>query len=264
MQAGQIASSSAWALHSDRRERKLRALVDARTAPLTAETLARFMGDRHDVDAPELRRHLGGILAQPTNVHCAVVEPAARRALVGVDQAPCCEGSWAELTWTWDGPVGNWELGDPTTDAGFIARTRDDLVAPHDEATRHIHEAVSTYESKHDVPATLAAMERAVVAAPADPSLRLAATWLAFEAGDYARALEHVHAGLAHEHESYRRGQLLLWGSRAALHIDSQQSMRWLDELAALTGPHVDELQAASRRRYRRRPHVNLMMVDAY
>ena len=74
----------------------------------------------------------------------------------------------------------------------------------------------------------------------------------------------HVHAGLARETESYRRGQLLLWGSRAAQVIDPPQSKRWADDLAQLSGPHVEELKVASRQKYRRRPHVNLMMVDAY
>jgi hypothetical protein len=263
MQAGQVAASAAWAEHSERRERRLRVLVDSRTAPLTAETLARFMGDRNDVEAPALRRHLGGILAQPTNVHCVVVTPAAQRALVGVDRAPCCEGTWAELAWTWDGPTGGWEI-DRSAGSGFTATLRDDVVAPHDAATLHVHEAARAYETDHDVPAARAALERAVAADADDPSLRLAAAWLAYEDRAYDRAMIHVHAGLARETESYRRGQLLLWGARAAQTIDPAQATRWSDELQRLSGPHVDELKAAARRKYRSRPHVNLMMVDAY
>ena len=274
LQAGQVAASAAWALQSERRERRLRALVEARREPLVPEVLARFMGDRHDVDSPEQRRRLGGILAQPTNVHCVVVQPAARRALVGVDRAPCCEGTWADVTWSWDGPAGGWEL--PTGAAGstefaavdamsgFTATLRDDIVAPHDAATLHVHEAARVYESTHDVPATLASIERAIDADPADPSLRLAAAWLAYERRAFDRALDHVRAGLAHETESYRRGQLLLWGARAAQTVDPTQATRWAAELEALSGPHVDELKAAARRPYKRRPHVNLMMADAY
>ena len=263
LQAGQVAASAAWANHSERRERRLRSLVENRGAPLTPETLARFMGDRHDVEAPQIRRRLGGILAQPTNVHCVVVAPAARRALVGVDRAPCCEGTWAELLWTWEGPSGGWEIGQ-AHDAGFAATLRTDVVAPHDAATLHVQEAARAYESAHDVGAARAAMERAVAAAPADPSLQLAAAWLAYEAGAYDRAIDHARAGLEHENETYRRGQLLLWGARAAQTIDPAQAIRWTDELSRLAGPDVDELKAAARRKYRRRPHVNLMMVDAY
>jgi hypothetical protein len=267
LQEGQVAASAAWAQHSERRERRLRVLVETalQKAPrsLTPETLARFMGDRHDVEAPQIRRHLGGILAQPTNVHCVVVSPAARRALVGVDRAPCCEGTWAELGWSWDGPTGRWEL-DAGAESGFTARLREDVVAAHDAATLHVQEAARAYESAHDVPAARAALDKAVAVEPDDPSLRLAAAWLAYEDHAYDRAVVHVHAGLARENESYRRGQLLLWGARAAQTIDPVQAKRWTDELAQLSGPHVDELKAAARRKYRRRPKVNLMMVDAY
>jgi hypothetical protein len=289
MQAGQVAASAAWSQHSERRERRLRVLVDAalrdsaneprtpgaatsRRNPLTPEVLARFMGDRHDVEAPEQRRHLGGILAQPTNVHCVVVSPAARRALVGVDRAPCCEGTWADLAWSWDGPTGGWHLDNAqagpiaphTSASGFTATLRNDVVAPHDAATLHVQAAARAYESAHDVAAARASLEQAVTIDPTDPSLRLAAAWLAYEDHAYDRALIHVHAGLDREHESYRRGQLLLWGARAAQTIDPAQAKRWADELDQLSGPHVDELKAAARRKFRRRPHVNLMMVDAY
>jgi hypothetical protein len=103
-----------------------------------------------------------------------------------------------------------------------------------------------------------------VVAEPFDPSLRLAAAWLALEAGLADRALVHVHAGLVHEAEPYRRGQLLLWGARAADRRDAALARRWREDLAALRGDGVDELRAQAQRRHRGVPHANLMMVDAY
>jgi hypothetical protein len=267
LQTGQLAASSAWAMHSERRERRLRALVDNRARPLVAEDIARFLGDRHDVDAPEQRRHMGAILAQGLNVHCAVVAPAHRRALVGVDRAPCCEGTFAELAWTWEGGPGAWELGPEGCDTGgFTARVRTDVAAPHDVATKHVHEAARAYESAHDVTAALASLERAIAADPDDPSLRLPAAWLALEAGMADRAVVHVHAGLARETESYRRGQFLLWGARAARRIDPAQARRWTDELerAAGAGNAIAELAAAVKRPFSGRPRVNLMMADAY
>jgi hypothetical protein len=223
--------------------------------------LARFLGDRHDVEAPERKRHLGGILAQGTNVHCAVVTPGRREAIVGIDHAPTCEGRWAELAWEWDGPNGAWELGAAATSSGFRARVRDDIAAPHDAATKAIYEAVQAYDNHHDVPAPLAAIERAVAADPDDPSIRLPAAWLALEANRPERAIAHVHAGLATETEPYRRGQLLLWGARAARTQDRALAARWSEELSDLG---IAELTAASHRRFRGRPHVNLMMADAY
>jgi len=257
LHAGQLAATEAWALHSERRERRLRALVEQREAPLTPETIARFLGDRIDLDAPARKRHLGAILAQATNVHCAVVTPIRREALVGVDHAPACEGMWAELAWAWDGPVGAWELTAP----GITTRPRADIAAPHDAATTAIYEAAQAYDNHHDVKATLAALERAVAADPDDPSLRLPAAWLAHEAGMRDRAVIHVHAGLATETEPYRRGQLLLWGARAAKRLDPALARRWNDELARLG---IAELTAASKRSFRGKPHVNLMMADAY
>jgi hypothetical protein len=277
LQAGQVAASAAWALHSDRRERRLRELIASRERPLTPRDVARFMGDRRDVAAPgsagarsnaercaePIERHLGAILAQPTNVHCAVVRPADRRAWVGVDRAPCCEGTWAEIAWSWDGPAGAWEIGG-SDGSGFTAEARTDFVAPQDAATRAVHDAVSVYEHAHDVTEARAAIERAIAVCPDDPSLRLPAAWLALEAKAPDRAMIHIHAGLARETETYRKGQLLLWGTRAAQAIDPPQSRRWLDDLSRLSGDDVDELQAAAKRKYRARLHVNLLMGDAY
>ncbi len=262
LQAGQVAASAAWANHSEKRERRMREQVEARRGPLTAEQVARMLGDREDVEAPGRRRHLGGIIAQPTNVHCVVVAPAHSRALVGVDRAPCCEGRWADLSWTWDGPTGSWELGDAPDASGFAARVRTDVVAPHDDATVHVREAMRVYEASHDVAGARAAFDRAIAADPTDPSLRLAAVWLALEDGDHASALAHAHTGLAHESEGYRRGQLLHWGARAAAQSDPARAARWEDELTQLAHPLADELRA--RTKGRARPSVNLVMVDAY
>ena len=262
LQAGELQASTAWAVHSNRREQRLRTLVEARPAPLVARDLARFLGDRVDPAAPERKRHLGGILAQPTNVHCVVVAPGARRAWVGVDRAPSCEGTWAEVDWKWDGPQGGWELDRLDELSGFQARIVEDFVEPHDAATRHVHEAARVYETSHDVPATRAAIERAVGADPDDPSLRLAAAWLALEAGADDRAVVHTHAGLAHETEPYRRGQLLAWGARAADRGDPKLAARWRDELGRLSGDGLDELRAIATKRGK--PRVNMLMVDAY
>lgn len=288
LQPREVTASHAWVIQPDRRERRLRALIAERAAPLSSRDLARFLGDREDPDAPGQPRQLGGVLAQPLNVHCVVVTPAQQRAHLGIDRAPCCEGQWAELAWQWDGPRGGWSLDSGSRDAdpaapstigltaldagmaapaasGFTARALEaDFVAPQSAAARHVHDATRAYEGSHDVPAAFAAIERAIAEAPTDPSLRLAGLWLALEAGDRDRALVHAHAGLAHEREPYRRGQLLLWGARAADRRDKALARRWRDELAALRGAGLDELQAAARRRHRGVPHANLMMVDAY
>jgi hypothetical protein len=200
------------------------------------------------------------VLAQPTNVHCAVVTPGRRTAIVGIDHAPVCEGRWAELAWEWSGATGGWELGEHAP--GFTARVRDDVAAPHDAATTAIYEASQAYDNAHDVASTLAALERAVTAAPHDASIRMPAAWLALEHGQPARALVHVEAGLGTEVDPYRRGQLLLWGARIARRTgDEARATSWVDELAGLG---IAELTTAAKRSFRGKPHVNLMMADAY
>jgi Acyl-coenzyme A:6-aminopenicillanic acid acyl-transferase len=255
LQAGEISASAAWAIHSDRREGRLRQLVDQRERPLVARDIARFLGDRRDLSAPERERHIGAILAQPLNVHCVVAKPLAREAWVGIDRAPVCEGTWAHVAWDWDGPAG---------ETGFRVETLTDFVAPHDEASRHVGEAMRAYESTHDTAAAKASIDKAIAACPDDPSLRLAAAWLALESKLPDRALVHVHAGLATETCAYRRGQLLLWGARAAQASDPALARRWRDDLQRLDGPGLDELRAHARKKHGGRPRPNLMMVDAY
>lgn len=263
LQAGEFAASAAWGHHSNHREQRMRALVEGRTAPLAPRDLAGFLGDRVEVGSGPAgrRRRLGSILSQPTNVHAVVIAAAAHRAWVGVDEAPCCEGTFAELTWEWDGPTGGWELG-AEAGSGFTAQTVAGFVEPHDAATRHVRDGVRAYEHDHDIPAARAAIERAVGVDPEDPSLRLAAAWLALETGAPDRAVIHVHAGLAGETEPYRRGQLLSCGARAADRHDPELAKRWHDELSRLPGEGLDELRARARRRG---PiYTNLMVVDAY
>lgn len=265
LRAGSFAGSAAWDHHTMRRERRLRSLIENRTAPLVARDLARFLGDRRDPDAPERERQFGGMLCQPVNVHAVVVAPSQLRAHVGVDRAPTCEGQWAELAWTWDGPAGGWELGASLDGSGFSAAALPDgFVAPHDAATRHVHDAACAYEGSHDVRGARDAIERAVLASPEDPSLRLIALWLALESGAPDAAIAHARAGLFLETEAYRRGQLLLWGSRAASRIDPAQAQRWKRELDVLAGDGVDELRARGKQHHPGKPHANLMMVDAY
>jgi len=261
IQRGEFRASRAWAFHSQRRERRLRALIESRSAPLVPRDLARFLGDREEAG---VKRQLGGILAQAVNVHCVVVSPAHRRAHVGVDRAPTCEGRWAEVAWSWDGPQGGWEMTSLPDECGFTAKPLDGFVAPHSVTTDHVHAAALAYEHRHDVPAARAAIERAVTESPTDPSLRLTAAWLAMQDGAPERAVVHVEVGLAHETDAYRSGQLLLWGSRAARRSDPARSLQWREQLERLTGDGVDELRARLRERGTRKPAINMMMVDAY
>jgi hypothetical protein len=269
MHAGEIAASAAWALHSDARERKLRALMDAAGPSVDAAGLMTMLGDRSDVDAPDVQRHLGGVVAQGSNVHAVVVEVETRTMLLGVGAAPVCDGPFATVRWDWDGPVGAWEREAPgvtVTPADVPGRTPT-------EAGRAVAAIIRLEQSSKDPHALSAAVERAIAAAPADPSLRLAAVWTHLRRGDGGRALAHARAGLVRETLPYRRGQLLLWGARAAAFArDAETSAAFLDQLEGLAGSSdVEELRAAGRadralplRRRARKPDANLFMVDAH
>lgn len=250
MQAGQLAASHAWSHHSDHREHRLRALVDARTGRLGLADLLRFLGNRDHAGA---RRRFGSVVAQPTNVHCVAIAPAHRKAIVGIDRAPTCEGTVAELAWEWSGPVGSWQLA--SCDGSGFTVTTAEHVAPHDPATLHVREAVRVFEHSHDVSAARAGIDQAIAAAPDDPSLRLAAAWLALEARANHDSIEHVRAGLALETEPYRRGQLLACGARAG-------NAGWLAELDRHQCDGVEELRSRARRRQPLK--TNLLMADAF
>lgn len=246
----EIRGSHAWSIHSERRAKRLEALV-AGGNKLLMEDLARMLGDRSDGGS---ERAMGAIVAQAINVHAAVVKPAACRALVGIDKAPSCEGRWADVAWSWDGAPETWNV-----------REREDVAAPQSPAIQALHHAARAYEGAHDVPAARNAIEKAVAAAPEDPSLRLSAVWLSLEAKSPEHAVVHARVGLRHERDAYRRGQLLLWGSRAARRVDAMQSQAWLAELDGMPATDgVDELQAAAKKRWRGAVHLNLMMADAY
>ena len=68
--------------------------------------------------------------------------------------------------------------------------------AAQHRADAPVREAARVYETSHDVVGARRSIELAVDAAPDDPSLRIAAAWLALEEGATQRANEHLSAGL--------------------------------------------------------------------
>ena len=183
------------------------------------------------------------ILAQGTNVHCAVVTPARCEAIVGIDRAPTCEGQWAEIAWQWDGPPARGSSA-ASESSGFRARVRDDIAAPHDAATRRCTTRRRPTTTITTSKATLAAIERAVAADPDDPSLRLPAAWLALEAKLADRAIVHVHAGLATETRAVPARSIAVVGRRAARTQDRALATRW-----TVGSPELGHRGAHARRR---------------
>ncbi|MCE9573356.1 MAG: hypothetical protein K8W52_09380 [Deltaproteobacteria bacterium] len=274
MQDGEATASFAWSAHSDGRERRLRTLIaEARAAGgADAGALCRMLADREDPAAPGVVRRIGGVVGQPITVHSAVVEPMAQRIVLAVGAAPVVDGPYLAVRYQWDGPVGAWEVSGAAIDrqAGVNLEAID-VGVTRDAASIALAEVARIEQETHDAPAMAVALERAIAAAPDDPSLRLAALWTYLRTDQWNAAMAHARLGLDTETIPYRRAQLLRWGARAALAVgDEPVATAWHGELDALRGDGVDEEQARARRdrrggkRYaRRRPEVNLLLCDA-
>jgi Acyl-coenzyme A:6-aminopenicillanic acid acyl-transferase len=272
MQDGEVTATPAWALHSDRREARLtQLLAAARTmAGADAATLIAMLTDRRDPDAVEVERHLGGVIAQPCQVHSVVVEPELQRIHLGMAAAPVGAGAWLAFDYQWHGAVGSWEVGTPMPpDLGFAIG--DTMQIARSPATDAVARAMAHEQSTHDVAAIATALAEAIGHAPGDPSLHLAMVWNCMRRRQWRVAVEHARAGLAIETLAYRRGQLLLWGSRAAAAADEVATCAaWRRELQSSSGSEIASLREQARvdaelpaRRFRRAPHANLFMHDA-
>jgi hypothetical protein len=274
MQDGEIAATPAWPLHTEGRERRLAQLVAAVRAKGGARwrDLAAMLTDREDADAPGVARQLGGIVAQPCQVQSIVVAPDARTLWLGVGAAPVGEGRWLKVGWSWDGAAGSWEVGQAVP-SGIGITVDEDGVLARAPASDAVARAVAVEQLRHDTEETAAALERAIELAPDDPSLRLAQVWCELRRDRWPRAVEHATAGLTRETLPYRRAQLLLWGSRAAMAAgDAPRAQAWRRELATLPAgaQGVAYLQAYGRRdeakpatAFRRRPTANLTLLEA-
>lgn len=272
MRDGEVAASPAWAAHTERREASLRAgLAAARAAGgADVEALARMLVARADPDDAGVSRLLGGVVAQAAQVQSVVLEPATRTLWLGVGAAPVGEGRWLRVTWDWDGAAGAWQI-DQAAPAGLGVSVDEAFTLPRHPAADAVARAQIIEHEHHDADATAAALAAAIVLAPLDPSLRLAMTWAELRRRRWSAAMAEAAIGLERERLPYRRGQLLLWGARAAAAADdAARAAAWRAELAALRGRGVDALQAEAQRDIvrgpraaRRRPAINLVMHDA-
>jgi hypothetical protein len=188
---------------------------------------------------------------------------------LAVGAAPAVDGPWLRVAWRWDGPIGAWEL--PAHPPGVTIDSFDPGTT-RDPASEHLAEVARLEQTSHDAALMAASIDRAIACAPDDPSLRLTALWIHARTGDHARAIAEAKAGLALETIAYRRGQLLLWGARAATCADDDaQANAWRDELDRSREPELEDLRVrvrADRRRRstsaRKRPDASLFMADAH
>lgn len=265
---GEVSASPAWAWHTERREAALEAALAA--GPADVPALARALASRRDPDAPDVERLLGAVVAQSAQVQSVVLEAASQTLWLGVGAAPVGEGPWLRVRWDWDGAPGAWQI-DEAAPAGLGVEVAPAFSLPRHPAADAVARAQIIEHEHHDPALTAAALAEAIALAPTDPSLRLSLLWIELRRGRHADAVAAAEAGLVHEQLPYRRGQLLLWGARAATAAgDDARAAAWRAELSSLRGRGVaalaDEARrdvSRGRRASRRRPAVNLLMHDA-
>ena len=231
MQVGEVAASPAWGEHSDARERRMRELLEAARARggATVEDLWALLDDHVDPDAPGVPRTAGGVVRSASTVQSVVVEPEAGAIWVSVGRVPASAGPWQRIEWRWEG-----------AGARTVAPEGARGGRPVEPAMEAFVEAVRIDVGTHDKPATAAALERAVGLSPADASLRLLAGGLSMRLGRVREAGAHFDAGLDSERAPFRRGQLLLWASRAAdASGDAPRAAALRAELAATSDPRL-------------------------
>ncbi|MFC1707461.1 C45 family autoproteolytic acyltransferase/hydrolase [Planctomycetota bacterium] len=253
---GEVTTSSSWTEHCDGREARFnQAVTEARrSGGLEAADLERLLGDHLDPDAPGRVRGGGSILSQPETVKSVVCDPDAEEIRVSAGPAPTGWGPFEIVPWSWAGPVEGveWQPGG----AGGEARA-DDLRSRRQvpfesraeaEGYSHFQEAVRLdhHPGNHDH-MILAHLEQAVALVPREPTYRFLAGMVLLKEGEADIALDYFTHGLLNEQAPFRRGQLLLWGSRAA-HLGGAAS-RAADmrrELLNLSHPHLAEYQEAA------------------
>jgi hypothetical protein len=274
LKAREVAPSAGHIANSDGRYRSVKACVAAGTARSAARggidvlDLQAMLGSNGDPEQQGYERAGGGVLAQGISVQSVVVEPQLGRVHVSVGPCPTGHGPYVVVDHAWDAPVGK-RVIEPSTHERSI--TTEYSQGPRARGHARFMEAVAQEGQGKPRLEVLAAVEAAVAEDGDEPTYRLIAGALRLNRDDMAGALAHFRAGLAHERTPFHRGQLLIWGSRAADVCgegDLARAMR--AELLRLEHPLVSDYQREARaeasspitRRALRRARVNMVFPD--
>lgn len=230
----QVIPFPAWTEHADGRERRLRQI--ANKGSLSALDLMSALGDNCDPDCCEPPRPAGGVLAQPMSVTSVVLEPETRSMFLSVGDTPTGWGPYTKVDWDWDQEVGRRDHEDYP-----IARERRGFTDPNLERAYDHWRQVSRVDAEtHDESATLELVEKAIADDGATGSFRLLAGFLRLRRGEWLQALEQFEVGKELPQSNFRRGQFLLWGSRALEALGRKaEALAWRDELLRSSGPHL-------------------------
>jgi hypothetical protein len=230
----QVVPFPAWTEHADGRERRLRQL--ASESALSASDLMAALGDNCDPDCCEPPRPAGGVLAQPMSVTSVVFEPERKSMFLSVGDTPTGWGPYTQVDWDWDQEVGRQDHHEYP-----IARERRGFADPNlERAYVHWRQVSRVDAETHDETATLELVEKAIDEDNATGSFRLLAGFLRLRKGQWHEALEQFEAGKELPQSTFRRGQFLLWGSRALEVLGrKEEALAWRTELLRSSGRHL-------------------------
>lgn len=249
LQQGELKISSCWPLHSDNREQRFADLVaEGRDrGGLSGDDLEQVLADHRDpTDPTGAERAAGSVIAQSIAIQSVVFEPESETIRVSLGDPPTGHGPFIRIPLSWEGEVGAEEPDQAFSPVG--ERWEFSEGGPDPKAFEHFVEASRIENATHNFAAVLGELEKAIARDPDEGCYRFVAGTIELRLGSPELALRHFDHALKHETIPYRRGQSLLWGSRAAASAGSRERAAELrDELYELRGPYLDDLQAMAR-----------------
>ncbi len=275
---GEITLSPAFVAQSDGRER--RAMEFARQAGAsggcTENDLKGLLGDHLDPDnTAAAPRGAGNMVSQALTVQSVVFDPENGCLHVSSGPAPTGWGPYESIPWQWDSGTGFDTVA--ATPRPVEENTPQPLTCGLDEASRPAYrayvEACRVEINGADESTVREHLGRALSLAPEDPSYRFLDAAYRLCDGDLEGGRSQLRTALEHETVPFRRGQILLWMSRACDGLGrKEEAGRHRRELLTLDDPRLGEAKQEAEREARR-PFgkwrfrflaPNLMLVDLH
>jgi hypothetical protein len=267
---GQVSPMAAWPEHSDGREKRIKQRVvrGMGEGGLNLQQLKDLLGDYYDPSVPGARRAGGGVVSQAMTVASVVFTPEDQAIELSLGDAPTGWGPYLRIPWEWTGEVGVETIENPECEG----ERRSFGEAHNHTAYLHWQSASRIDIQRHEPAETLEQVEKAIETDPTEPTYRTMAGILRLRLGDWEQALAHFEVGMQRPQSAFRRGQVLLWGARAAEAAGQPEKAHALrNELLLLMGEHTQTLRQmaaveldkpVSSRRLRKLTY-NVDLVDA-
>jgi hypothetical protein len=233
MQSGEIATSGAWTTYTVDRMRLMDKFFVAMRAKggATLTDMQNLLGSDFEADnfdekfgsdwkpsqGTATSRVMGSLIGHVLSVQSVVFKLKSGLISLSVGQAPTGWGPYIDHELDWSGDrLKKVDLAKTPMTTPSAHYTQGKFA----DAYSHFQSGYLKDFNGSSVGEVLQDIKAAVAAAPQDPSLRFVAGTLALEAGDIAGAHSYFHAAAEAEQSPYRKGQALLWASRAAAALD--------------------------------------------